>query len=214
LFESRKGHLDYRIKRDFVKNGIATIPCRISSYSDVINSYSVEGCETLNTDFFDYLTMSAEVTPDKYPLVLNIIGDCLSEEEQGIITTVIREDFAYDLGMVEKDIRRHTKTFLVMLLVFVLSGILIMFTSFLSEVPRELIFLLFWFTGETVCDYLFLTGHDLRRSRRLAGRLASIKVVFSSKYTAPNYTQRDFDQLYSEIEKDVIETIEEEGMQQ
>jgi len=30
LFESRKGHLDYRIKRDFVREGIATIPCQIS----------------------------------------------------------------------------------------------------------------------------------------------------------------------------------------
>ncbi len=32
LFESRKGHLDYRLKRDYVKNGIATIPCRVSTY--------------------------------------------------------------------------------------------------------------------------------------------------------------------------------------
>lgn len=42
LFEPRKGHLDYRIKRDYVRNGIATIPCRISDYSDVISTYSVE----------------------------------------------------------------------------------------------------------------------------------------------------------------------------
>ena len=52
LFELRRGHLDYRIKRDYVRNGIATIPCRISGYNDVINTYSVKGYETLNTDFF------------------------------------------------------------------------------------------------------------------------------------------------------------------
>lgn len=32
LFESRKEHLDYRIKRDFVRKGIATILCQISEY--------------------------------------------------------------------------------------------------------------------------------------------------------------------------------------
>ena len=37
LFESRKGHLDYRLKRDYVKNGIATIPCRVSTY--IVASY-------------------------------------------------------------------------------------------------------------------------------------------------------------------------------
>ena len=47
LFESRKGHLDYRLKRDYVKNGIATIPCRITDYSDVISAYSVKGREKL-----------------------------------------------------------------------------------------------------------------------------------------------------------------------
>lgn len=64
--------------------------------------------------------------------------------------------------------------------------------------------------GETLCDYIFLTGYELRRERRLAGRLASIKVVFSENYQAPNYTESDVDQLYSEIEKEVNKTIREE----
>ena len=63
LFESRKGNLDFRVNRDYVRNGIATIPCRISDYSDVINIYSVKGFEIPNTEFIDYIKMSAEVTP-------------------------------------------------------------------------------------------------------------------------------------------------------
>ena len=53
LFESRKGHLDYRVKRDYIRNGIATIPCRVTDYSDVISTYSVKGYETLNPEFFE-----------------------------------------------------------------------------------------------------------------------------------------------------------------
>ena len=68
LFESRKGHLDYRLKRDYVRNGIATIPCRVSDYSDVISAYSVKGCETLNPEFDAYLKSTAELMPPECPL--------------------------------------------------------------------------------------------------------------------------------------------------
>ena len=42
---------------------------------------------------------------------------------------------------------------------------------------------------------------------RQPGRLASMKVVFSDEYEEPNYMDSDADRLYSEIEKDVMETI-------
>ena len=209
LFESRRGHLDYRIKRDYVKNGIATIPCRVSGYSDVINPYSVKGCETLNTEFSGYLKETAEVMPSECPLVLNIIGDCLSQEEKKTIEETILDDLAYDLGMVEKEEKRHTKTFILMFFGLLLSGLLLWITKALAEEPRELFFILFWFMGDTLCDYVFLTGYDLRRKRRLAGRLVSVKIVFSERYEAPNYTKSDIEQLYSEIESDVNETLEE-----
>lgn len=210
LFESRKGHLDYRIKRDYVRNGIATIPCRISDYSDVISTYSVKGYETLNPEFVDYLKSTADVTPAEYPLVLNIIGDCLSQEEEKTIEDVIRDDFAYDLGMVEKNEKRHARIFCGMFFGLILLTIILWLTQTLADEPRELVFILFYFMGDTLCDYIFLTGHDLRRERRLAGRLASIKVVFSERYEEPNYTESDVDQLYSEIEKDVNKTIQDE----
>ena len=210
LFERRRGHLDYRIKRDYVRNGIAVIPCHVSDYSDVINPYSVKGCETLNTDFFDYLTTAAEVTPTECPLVLNIIGDCLTQEEKQTIDEVIRDDLAYDLGMVEKAEQRHRRIFIFMWIGLILSGALLWFTKSLADEPRELLFIPFWFMGETLCDYIFLTGADLRHQRRLAGRLASIKVIFSDSYEAPNYTESDIDQLYHEIEKEVNESLQED----
>ena len=73
-----------------------------------------------------------------------------------------------------------------------------------------MIYILFRFAGDTLCDYIFLTGHNMRQNRRLAGRLASIKVIFSESYREPDYTEQDVEQLYSEIEKDVNETIQEE----
>lgn len=210
LFETRRGRLDYRANRDYVRNGIASIPCRISDYSDVISTYSVKEYETLNPDFVDYIKSTAEVTPPEYPLVLNIIGNCLSPEEQHTIESIIGDDFAYDLGLVEKEESRHTKTFYLMFFGLVLSGLLLWLTHELADLPRELLYILFWFTGDTLCDYIFLTGYELRRERRLAGRLASIRVVFSETYHDPDYTESDVEKLYTDIEKDVNKTILED----
>ena len=208
LFESRRGNLDYRVNRDIVRNGIATIPCRISEYSDVINAYSVKGCEALNPDFMDYIKESAEMAPPECPLIVNIVEDCLSKEERRTAEAVIRDSLAYNLGLVEREEKRHTKTFWMMVVGLIAACCLLYFTRELEEESREIFFVLFAFMGDNLCDYIFLTGYDLRRDRRLAGRLASCKVVFSKKFEARDYTEKDVEQLYAEIEKDVQETIQ------
>lgn len=207
LFESRKGHLEARLKKDFVDNGIATIPCRINDFHDVISPFSVKKYETLNPDFADYLYLAADVTPSDSPLVVYIIEDFLSEEEKKDVRETIQEYFAYKLGLVEKRERRHTKTFIFMSVGLVVSGILLWLSQILEEVPRELFFFLFWFMGDTLCDYLFLTGHELRHERRTAGRLASIKVIFADAYDDSGYSESEVEELYSEIEKDIKTTL-------
>ncbi|MBQ9000328.1 MAG: hypothetical protein IJ087_00545 [Eggerthellaceae bacterium] len=184
-----------------------SIPCRVADYDDVISTFSVEGRETLTPDFVDYVKTTAGVTPEEYPIVLEVIGDGLSEKEKEVIERIVEDDFAYELGMVEKEERRHTQVFVFMLAILLLVGGFLMLVDGLSEIPRELVFIVLWFAGDTLCDYVLLTGRDLRQERRLAGRLASIKVMFSESYEDGGYTQGDVERLYSQIEKDVRETV-------
>jgi hypothetical protein len=207
LFESRKGQMEDLLQRDFINNGIATFPVKISSYYDVIHPFSVRRYETLNQEFADLLELGASTIPPEYPIVVNIIEDCLTEEERKIIEVVIREYYAYKLGMVEKDERRHKKRFIIMSVGLVIASILLLLSEGLDEVSRELFFVLFWFMGDTLCDYILLTGHDLRRDRRAAGQLASIKVKFSKTFDDSDYTKEEVDKLHSDLEKDVKETL-------
>jgi hypothetical protein len=109
---------------------------------------------------------------------------------------------------VEKEEKRHTQSFALMTIGLIISGILLWISNAMAEVPRELLYILFWFLGENLCDYIFLSGYDLRKERRLSGRLASVKVFFSENYEEPHYTKNDVDVLFSEIEKDINETIQ------
>ncbi len=65
-----------------------------------------------------------------------------------------------------------------------------------------------WRTNRASCC-TSCSGLRGRPCATLAGRLASIKIVFSESYEMPNYTQSEVDELYSEIKKSVGETIRE-----
>lgn len=207
LFEARKGQMDELLHRDFINNGIATFPCKISSFYDIVHPFSVRRYETLNQDFADFLERGASVVPPECPIVVNIIEDCLTDEERMIVKNLISEYYAYKLGLVEKEESRHTKRFVIMSVGLVAAAFLLWLSEGLDEISRELFFVLFWFMGDTICDYILLTGHDLRRDRRAAGQLASIKVTFSKTFDDSDYTQAEIDNLYSEIEKDVKGTL-------
>ena len=207
LFESRKGQMDELLHRDFINNGIATFPVKISSYDDVIHPNSVRRYETLNPDFAGLIELAAGVVPTECPIVVNIIEDCLTEEERKIIVATIREYYAYKLGLVEKDLKRHTERFILMTVGLILSAFLLWLSEGLDDISRELFFVLFWFMGDTLCDYILLTGHDLRRDKRVAGQMASIKVAFSKSFDESDYTKAEVDKLHAEIEKDVNKTL-------
>lgn len=199
LFERKKSQFDARVQRDYIQNGIATIFCQISSYNDIITAYSVKGHEAANLDFLEYLRGAAEVIPEECPLVLNIIENCLTKDEQQTIRNVISDELAYDFAMTEQEYDWELKIFIGMVVGTIIAGILLALTDFLEEVPREIFIVLFWFFGDRMFEYIFLTGRDLREERRLAGRLASIKVIFSKTYEPPNYTDQDLDKLYTEL---------------
>lgn len=207
LFESRKGQMDELLHRDFINNGIATFPVKISSFYDVINPLSVRRYETPNTDFTDLIELGAGVVPTECPIVLNIVENCLTDEERRIIIATLQEYYAYKLGLVENDLKRHTKRFLILSVGLVVTSLLLWLSEGLDEISREVFFIIFWFMGDTLCDYILLTGHDLRRDRKLAGRLASIKIVFSDSFKKPEYTKEEAEKIYSEIEKDIKNTL-------
>ena len=200
LFESRKSNIDSRIRRDYIENGIATINCCISGYHDVISTYSSKGQESLNYNFINYLEDAAKFIPDEYPLVLNIIGNCLSDEEKKTITETISEEFSYKLGRVEKEQEREFKVFIFMVVGSIIAGLLLTMTDFFEELPREIFVVLFWFFGDRMFQSLFITRRELRIERRFAGRLASIKVVFSDSHEKRNYTEDEIHKLYVELD--------------
>jgi len=208
IFERRKSNLDFLVKRDYIRNGVATIPCSISSFYDIISPYSATGYETLNMGFVDYINDCVEAIPPECPVVLNIIGNCLSENEKETIETTITESYAYTLGIEEREEKRQKNILLFYCIGLAVASLILELTEKLSVVPGEILFVLFWFFGDRLFDFIFFTGYEIRHKRRLAGRIASIKIYFSERYEGPDYTESEANELYDELKKDTIQGID------
>jgi len=203
VFAQRKSNIARRVQRDYIKNGVATIPCRITDFFDVVNRYSTQGCESLNPEFADYVKDSVEVIPPEYPIVLEIVAKGLSENEKKVIENTICESYTYDLGLVEKEGKRQMRVFFFYCIGLAIAGVILWLTDFLHIVQHEILFVFFWFFGDRLFDFIFFTRHDIRVNKQLAGRLDSIKVVFTERLEEPHYTEGDVKKMYEEIAEDV-----------
>ena len=201
LFLKRDAKLAKRLKEDYIDNGIATLPCKVTGTDDIISRFSVPGYETLSPEFSDYIEASAGFIPPEYPIVLEISGCRFSEEEQTIIRRTIREDYTYELGAVQRENRKQLTVALLMFVGMLITGFLAFGVQGITDTAIEVIYIFFWFFADLVACYFFLDGFDNRKKRLLAGRLADLTVHFSEEYDDSAITDEEAQTVYEELEK-------------
>ena len=201
LFLKRDAKLNKRLKEDYIENGIASLPCKVTGIDEVISHFSVPGYETLSPEFSEYIESSAAFIPPEYPIVLELSGCRFSEEEQEIIRSTIRDDYTYELGAVQGENRKQLIVALLMLIGMLVTGFLAFGARGIGDTAIEIIYIFFWFFADLVACYFLLDRFDNRKKRLLAGRLADMTVYFSEKYDDSAVTDEDAQFVYREMEK-------------
>lgn len=178
-FLSKNSLLERRLKNEVLEDGIAYIPCRVENMEDIISRYSVRGCESLNSEFADYIMSFVECIPIQYPIVLEIYGSKFTEEEKNIIIDTIASDGDYQLGRTIQENRHHRLVFIEMVVGTVVSGLLItLIGKYIGGIPREFFYVLFYLFADSFVRYLFIERGDYQNEKISAGRIASMKVRF------------------------------------
>ncbi len=178
-FLYKKTYLARRLQHDVMENGIAYIPCKVRGMEDIISRFSISGVETTDAEFLNYITDYAEFIPPEYPLVLEIYGPAFSEAEKRVITETITSDLDYLLGKYEDLHQYQKRKFLFMMVGTVVSGIVASFCKlWLTDIPLEFFYVIFWLFADSLVRYLFIEKRDFREGRIRMGRLASMKVNF------------------------------------
>ena len=206
VYSRKRSNLEKRLEREFLDHGIATVPCKVSGMDDIISTYSVKGYESLDSGFVEYLCDIVDLVPEEYPIVLDIVGKKFTKEEQEIIRCTIKDDFAYDLGIVEKENKYHLRIFFGMLAGICLSGLLLIYFEWWALVPLELLFVLFWFFADTFTEYLLIDGRQLYKQRIRAARLACLKIEFSEEYDEQDYSEEEAKKVFDDLNCEIKES--------
>lgn len=178
-FYKKKSALQQRLQMDFIRDGIACLPCKVSGVDDILSKFSTPGIESLDSEFTDALMNTVDCIPQEYPLVLEIHGPHFTEEEKRMITEAVISDADYMLGKTEAQNRHHRKVFWSMVAGTVGSGILLgVVKIFVDEIALEFFYVLFWLFADALVRYLFIEHGDYKNDKIRAGRIASMKVEF------------------------------------
>ncbi|MCR5487024.1 MAG: hypothetical protein K6F35_05780 [Lachnospiraceae bacterium] len=178
-FLDKKSLLEHRLNKEVLEDGIAYIPCHVDNMEDIISKYSIRDCESLNSEFVDYIMGFIECIPVKHPIVLEIYGPKFTEDEKKIIADTIAADGDYELGKTIQENRHHRLVFGEMVIGTVASGIfLALIGKYLEDIPQEFFYVLFWLFADSLVRYIFIEREDYRDKRIGAGRIASMKVEF------------------------------------
>ena len=178
-FLNKTSLLERRLKNEVLEDGIAYIPCRVESIEDIIGQYSIEGCESLNSEFSGYINDFIDCIPTKYPIVLEIYGPKFTEEEKKLIAETIVADGDYELGRTIQENRHHWKVFLGMMIgTIVTSAVLMLIGKYLDGIPHEFFYVIFYLFADAFVRYIFIERWDDQDAKISAGRIASMKVEF------------------------------------
>jgi len=202
LFIRKKVDYDKAVQYYFIDNGVAYISCKVTGLDDIICHYSVPGYEILSEEFSNYIDRITRHIPEKYPLVLEITGVEFSPEEQKKIEDAIWTQFELQFGAVQK-LERSSILRIVWFAVFLaLSSLLILNTR---QLLNEIAFLLFWFFGDRLIEYVLLDEIDLSHKKMHIAQILSMKVVFTHRYSDVSLTDHEAATYRSDVKENVMD---------
>lgn len=178
----RRKHIDYErcIQEFYIDKGLAYIFCKIDSWDQVINHYSVPGYECLNQELAQYLRGHSRFVPLEYPLVLILNGRTSDPDEQRVAQNAVKDYFTFELGEAQEALRssrKHTITMFLSGAVFFLFCVLCEIFQIFPHIS-SVFNLLFWFFWLEAATELWLRRRDLLAEKEEIGRLASTQIVF------------------------------------
>lgn len=195
----KKPNVDEMIIDKVVDNGIAFIPCKVSSIDDVICKYSIKNHETLDEGFAEYIKSYADDIPTKYPIALAICGYKFTSEEQKVIAETIKDYFTYELGLIRRENKKKFLVFIGMTLLMILSSIIIRSFTEMDVTLLEYIYILFWLGADISIAFVLFDRRADRKQRILAARLSSMFIYFDEQYDESNLSDEEANYIKKKI---------------
>ena len=113
-FRKKEVDLGKFVNHYYIENGLAYISCNVKGIFDIVNPYSVENYEVINSGFADFIEENAYYIPVEYPIVLEICGTNFTADQQEMVKRIVADYYALRLGdkQIDLKINRNKTIFL------------------------------------------------------------------------------------------------------
>ena len=206
-FSRKRVDLDKFVKDFYVDNGLAFISCNVRGYYDIIDRYSVEGYEWLDSSFTRFIEENARYIPAEYPIVLEICGHRFSRKQEEYIEETVADYYGLKMGDTQIELARNRNR-LIVLAVFAVSfaGLMTLYGGILGKtgVLKEAVLVLFWLFVWELADGALFERTTLMQARTEAARLASVKVTFQLKFEDNPIEEEEKENILEEVFEDDI----------
>lgn len=200
LNKFRKRKVDYKKAVDtfFMSRGIACICCNVTGTGDIINNYSVPGYEMLNESLVSYINSVIGNIPTDVPAVIEFCGCKFTDEEKKTIENAVWNHYEIELGKALKTRRLQFLRFVWFALFFIVSLVLILMGK-AGTAYSELMYILFYFFGDTVIGYLFYENRGIENERIRSAQLVTMKVIFREQFLDRDFTDEEVREILADV---------------
>lgn len=147
----------------------AIINMSVKDDSDFLSPYSAKNKPVISADVADFLENSAKNFHPKQDVIINVYGDCISQEEKPVYDSAIRNYFALKITDSARDVKRKG----VISLIFTIIGVISLAVMFilsargLNEIWTECVDIFAWvFLWEAVDQFFIERNGVIFQMRR------------------------------------------------
>lgn len=191
IFAEQYYDLNSSIKKYYIDNGVGCIAVKIDKFNDAISRYSGEGYECLNHEFYSYLDRNIRYIPENVPILLQVYGCKLTNEQKAVIIENIREHYQFKLGEVIEANRAKIRKITVFLILAMIFFPLSVITEEKYEMLSNFLNLAFWFYGSSVVTFLAVELRGAKKARERAGQIANMYITVDEKYDKSPITEEN-----------------------
>lgn len=200
-YRSKPLDSDSMVRDALVDHGFAHMICHIAGREDVINPLSNQGYEVLADGFGGYLESMMAYFSEKRPVLLQLYGCELSEEDQNAVRRAVRNHFlmkAVKSQNATKGNKLQIFWFALCLLGVCLMLLLTDDTS-RNQVVLNLVFVLFYFFGDRLTGFVLLDRRSIREEKARYIQMASMKIIFTGTNSITSITDEQAEEYRKEV---------------
>lgn len=163
-----------------MEDGIAHIKYELSDIHDIINPLSIKDYEMLSDEFVAFMEKYRLIIPAKAPIILEISGIKLADNEKELIDKTIWSNYCMHMTSADMKARSCVKRS-ILFLVYMLISIILIFAveKIKEEIVTSFAYLPFWFFGYRLLIYLIIDCIPMWKDRNWYRRLAAMNLIFS-----------------------------------